>query len=65
MHTTTHARVARTRAANAANQRRAAIRAAHQLVGRAEHLDDELLAVVAGVLATEARDRGLVVRYLP
>ncbi len=65
MPTTTDARVARTSAATAANRRRAAARAATELAGRLEHLDDERLQALAGLLATEARERGLVVRYLP
>lgn len=61
MPTTTDARVARTRAANAANRRRGAVRAAHELTGRVEHLDDELLATLAGVLVAAALARGLAV----
>lgn len=62
---TTHARVARTHAANSTNQRRAARRAAQQATLRLDHLDDEHLLALAAIVVTEARDRGLVVRYLP
>jgi hypothetical protein len=62
---TRHDRVARTHAATNANRRRAAARAAAELAGRLDHLDDEHVQALAALLATEARDRGLVVRYLP
>jgi hypothetical protein len=62
--TTTDARVARTAAAATAGRPRAAGRAARELAGRLEHLDDDRLQALAGLLATEARDRGLVVRYV-
>lgn len=58
---TTHARVARTSAATAANRRRAAARAAHELACRLEHLDDERVAILAGTLLAEAIRRGLAV----
>jgi hypothetical protein len=58
---TTHARVARTHAATAANRRRAAARTAQELVARLDHLDSDLLATLAAVLADEATDRGLTV----
>jgi hypothetical protein len=58
---TTDAGVARTHAATTANKRRAATRAAHELTGRVEHLDDELLATLAGVLVAAALARGLAV----
>lgn len=61
MPTTTEARVARTSAATAANRRRAATRAAQELVSRLSHLDDEQLATLAAVLRDEAHDRGLTV----
>lgn len=61
MPTTTDARVARTHAATTANRQRAARRAAHELVGRVEYLDDELLTTLAAVLRDEAHDRGLAV----
>lgn len=62
---TTDARVARTHGANTANQRRAARRAAQQITVRLDHLDDDHLLALAAIVVTEARDRGLVVRYLP
>lgn len=58
---TSHAGVARTRAANTANRRRAAARAALDLAARLEHLDDERVAALAGVLVAEALARGLAV----
>lgn len=58
---TTDAGVARTRGANAANQRRAAVTAAQNLVNRLSHLDDERVAVLAGILVAEALARGLAV----
>lgn len=61
MTATTHARVARTHAATDANRRRAAGRAAQELVARLEHLDGELLATLAALLRDEVLDRGLAV----
>jgi hypothetical protein len=62
---TTDARVARTHAATTTNRQRAARRAAQQAILRLDHLDDEHLLALAAVVVTEARDRGLAVRYLP
>jgi hypothetical protein len=61
---TRHDRVARTHAATAANRRRAAARAAAELAGRLEYLDDQLLATLAAVLVAEASDRRLAVPHL-
>jgi hypothetical protein len=58
---TADARVARTRAATDANRRRAAARAAQELAGRLEYLDDERVAALAAVLVAEALARGLAV----
>lgn len=58
---TTDARVARTHAATLANRRRAAARAATELAGRLEYLDDERLRTLAGVLVAAALERGLAV----
>lgn len=55
---TTDAHVARTRAATDANRRRAAARAAQELIARLNHLDDELVATLAAVLRDETHDRG-------
>lgn len=61
-HTSTpDARAARTRAATAANKRRAAARAARELTGRLEHLDDEQVATLAAMLRDEANDRRLTI----
>ena len=61
MSATTDARVARTHAATTANKQRAATRAALNLTGRLEYLDDELLTTTAGVLVAAALARGLAV----
>lgn len=58
---TTDAGVARTHAATEANRRRAASRAARELTGRLEYVDDEQVATLAALLRDEALDRGLVV----
>lgn len=62
---TIDAGVARTRRANATNRARGAATAARELAGRLEYLDDARVQALAALLVTEARDRGLVVRYLP
>lgn len=61
---TTHARVARTSAATAANRRRAATRAAQTIVARLDDLDSEQLTTLAALLADEASDRGLTIPRL-
>jgi hypothetical protein len=61
---TSHAGVARTRAATTANLRRAAGRTAQELAARLEYLDDERVAALAAVLVAEALARGLAVRDL-
>lgn len=58
---TTDAGVARVRNANATNRARGAATAAQNLVSRLTDLDDERVAVLAGILVAEALTRGLAV----